>query len=259
METTIITDREIARDYLLLKLPKIDFDETRLLIDKIEDRISKGKNPKRLLDCMDVCIKTDFLANTRGDLEAYGIINQICNQWGARRANKSRKFKFALEPGSKASLIDQNLGVILKMYEDYKSPDHSNREIRFYVMLFGLTILHEIIMESGDETFASFIEGNINNKERKELVRNYFKIDSIIETERGLRSDSTRLRNTLSHARFKTENEKIFLYHEGESQPEVLEYQQIVDIYNVLMKKWVFSQIIHVIHYYQGGVYVECY
>ncbi len=236
-------------------LPRIDFNETLKIIKKIDSKLQNGENPTEIIKAVPDVIKADFLENTDSDLIAYNIIKKLWWDWGKLKYNKSKKFSNKPSISFKYFLIDGNLGVIKDLFEESKKKDKENQEIRVYILLFGMILLEQIVMEYSDKLFGNLLQGKFDTKGelRNYLIANYFKISTIEPTNykyKKYRPDLTKLRNTLAHGSFITRNEKIYLYHEKNKPPEVFNFQKIVDIFDIIMVKFTFMDIYYVLMFY---------
>jgi hypothetical protein len=235
-------------------LPRIDFNDTLQIIKKIDYKLNNHEDPTGLIGTAPLILKTDFLANTNTGLIAYNIITKLWTDYSEKYYKKSKKPPTIPPISFKYSLIDGNLGVIKELIEESKKTDKENIKIRFYILLLGVILLEQIVMEYADMLFHNLLQGKFDNKGglRNYLISNYFKIDNIVIAKRKYKPDLTKLRNILAHGWFMTKDEKIYLYPQGKKNipPEIYNFQDIVKIYDITMVKLTFMDIYRVIMFY---------
>ena len=79
----------------------------------------------------------------------------------------------------------------------------------------------------------------------------YFKIKTIENGRRGLISDFTNLRNQIAHGNFITKNEEIIIYPNlNEKEFIRYTYDEILNIFNIILVKWSFILILISLQWY---------
>lgn len=244
---------------LIKRSSKLGFEHIQDFLMKSKEFIDDGKDPYRLVDWMGDCVKADFYEHTNCDISAFKIIGRHWVRWMESEHRKGPLPKLEWEISEKYRLIDGNLNHIREMFEDYKKIDGSNRKIRFYIILFGYVILHEVVIEQAELTFINTIRGPMEKEERKRLLWEYLKYKKLVVFNGKLKPDITHIRNTIAHGKFMTKDEKIYLYHEIDRKPEILPFQEIVDIFNVMMSKFEFIELIPLMVKYGSQLYYKEY
>lgn len=258
MERFQISDYSSAYEYLIYYLENIEFKETTSYLKKLNEKMLKKEIilDDQIITLFDL-IKTDFLQQTNGDIEAYTILNNLVINWAASKNGKGIKqlndpFTF------KESLMEANVGNIKKLYEKYKKETHENIQIRFYLILFGIVILHDIVYESGNKYFEEFLEGREGRVgiKRSDILHKYFKIKNIKKGKRGMISDFRFLRNQIAHGKFSTNNkEEIFIYLDSDKNKyNLYKYSEVKDIFNSVIVKWDYLRIIRGLYWFNWNL-----
>ncbi len=283
MERIVIKNYKDAYKYLIKTFKQIDFNETvqylKILNKKKQNNI---KISKEHIDNLSLILQTDFLVETKGDLEAFNILHDMYSKWVFNQKIKGGKNKKIHIITDKEKIMDNNIGILKELSEKYITKTKRNTQIRFHLRLLGLVVFHDIVYESGEKHFENFLEGRVSKKERKQLLNKFFKLKYIdkkivenckelfiydknpkqllnrffklkyIDEQNGKESsDFTIIRNQIAHGKFGSENEEIKIYlNLKENKYLKYSYSQINDFYNIIMVKWIYLRVLNPLNWF---------
>jgi hypothetical protein len=254
MEKSYFKDYNEAYKFLIDFLKGMDFNETINCLKKLNKK--KQENKKLSIDeiiNLRMIIREDFYEQTNKDVEGYNIISSIFTKY-IKRLHKKNLIN--IDPhiiSFRENIIDKNIANIKQLYYKYETKNNKNIEIRFYLLLYGLMMLHDLIRESGEDYFITYLSGKLDKKERKKSFDRYFKFKDIEYKGKNNRelSDFTNLRNQIAHGNYIIKDENIIIYINS-NENEYIEYNcnEMVRIFNIILVKWSFILMLISLQWY---------